>query len=203
MVSAYINNDDIKAANFPDLSGIDEYGLWRGFDQCVNLTSFSMPKLIDISSRGMCYAFRVFRNCFSLSTASFPMLSSIGRDGMSYAFWNRINLTEASFPMLAKMSDGGISHAFYNCSSLTEVSFPMLNSIGVRGMWQSFQNCSSLSSLEFQELTNIQTTTFQNVLISLTNISVHFRADMEATFSTNTYIQNGMGGTNTTIIYDL
>ena len=27
MASAYINNDEINAANFPDLSGIDERGL--------------------------------------------------------------------------------------------------------------------------------------------------------------------------------
>ena len=27
MASAYYNNDDIKAANFPDLSGIDQRGL--------------------------------------------------------------------------------------------------------------------------------------------------------------------------------
>ena len=53
MLCAYYDNKDIKAANFPDLSGIDEYGLWLGFDQCVNLTSFSMPKLTDINSRGM------------------------------------------------------------------------------------------------------------------------------------------------------
>ena len=50
MVSAYINNDEIKEVNFPDLSGIDRYGLYCGFASCDNLTSFSMPKLTDIGS---------------------------------------------------------------------------------------------------------------------------------------------------------
>ena len=53
MLCAYYNNDEIKEVNFPDLSGIDKYGLNHGFFNCDNLTSFSMPKLTDISSNGM------------------------------------------------------------------------------------------------------------------------------------------------------
>ena len=57
MASAYIDDDTVIEANFPDLSGIDEYGLRYGFASCDNLTSFSMPKLTDISSYGMWGAF--------------------------------------------------------------------------------------------------------------------------------------------------
>ena len=53
MLRAYYNNDEIKEVNFLDLSGIDRYGLYRGFTNCDNLTSFSMPKLTDISSYGI------------------------------------------------------------------------------------------------------------------------------------------------------
>ena len=53
MLCAYYDNDEIKEVNFPDLSGIDNWGLRYGFASCDNLTSFSIPKLTDISNAGM------------------------------------------------------------------------------------------------------------------------------------------------------
>ena len=172
MYSSFSPSQDVE---FPDLTSIDNSGMYSAFQYCTGITSISFPVLTSIGGSGMYYA---FQSCSSITSVSFPALTSIGQNGMYYAF--------------------------QSCSSITSVSFPALTSIGQNGMYYAFRYCEKLESISFPELTQV-TSPFNNYTFAgcdaLTEI--HFRADMQATIEALSGYANKFGAPNASLIFDL
>jgi hypothetical protein len=129
----------LTTASFPEVTSIcgnDNYYDSGAFSYCIDLSTVSFPKLINIGA----YA---FSNCGYLTTVSFPNATTIG----AYAFSSCWYLTTASFQEVTSIGNG----AFIGCTYLTSVSLPKVTSIGV----EAFYNCTSLTTVSFPEATNI------------------------------------------------
>lgn len=177
----FSNCSNLISAEFPNLSAVYEGSLYGTFDRCYKLSSISFPALSTLQ-------FREFQNAFTHCgtnyytaklTIEFPVLQQIGYESMQYAFrWSAID--SISFPELTAIQQYGLGEAFcYNTN------------------YEGF-------NIEFPKLTEIDNYSFQNMLQYATPyISVHFRADVESKISGHVDIQNCMGNSEATIIYDL
>ena len=223
LFNAFVSCDNLTSFSMPKLQQANaggsagyidgpRYGISYTFKGCKNLISAEFPSLSNVGP----YFFSMinaFNNCTSLKSVSFPALSVIQSSDsivlspvswFSYGCQNCSSLTSLEFPVLTAIYYAGLDYCCQNCSSLSSFSLPECQTIVSSGVFnRSFQNCSSLKELSFPKLSSIGLNTFINALVNCQNVSVHFRADAEDDFSQFSNIQNGMGGTNTTIVYDL
>ena len=223
LYNAFVSCDNLTSFSMPKLQQANaggsagyidgpRYGLGSTFEYCKNLISAEFPSLSNVGPYffGM---YRIFRGCTNLKSVSFPALSVIQSSDnialspagwFSYGCQNCSSLTSLEFPVLTAIYYIGLENCCQNCSSLTSFSLPECQTIVSSNVFQSsFYNCVSLRELSFPKLSSIGLNTFNRTLLRCQNVSVHFRADAEEDFSQFSNIQNGMGGTNTTIIYDL
>ena len=93
------------------------------------------------------------------------------------------------------------------CTNLQTIAFPSLATINGRLDFQdAFRGCKNLSSIYFNSLTTVTSTSvnaFQNALYGVDGCTVHFNSSVQSTIGTWANVTSGMGGTNTTILFDL
>ena len=104
--------------------------------------------------------------------------------------------------------NNAFSSAFYGCTSLTSVDFSSLTTVsGSNAFSYAFYICTSLTSVSFPALTTSSfgtaTNQFDNMLSGVRGCTVHFPASIQSTIGNWTSVQNGFGGTNTTVLFDL
>ena len=92
------------------------------------------------------------------------------------------------------------------------MSFPSLKKIGFAGFGETFSRDTSLRTVSFPSLepsnfTDEDTETtgnyFYGMLSGCNGVTVHFPADLEPLLINRSYVIDGFGGTNTTILYDI
>ena len=117
------------------------------------------------------------------------------------------NITSASFPNLTTVTGNDVFiGAFEDCSNLSSVSFPKLETVSDESfLYSTFIYCTSLTSLSFPSLKSLSSEEYQfnNTLSGVTGCTVHFPSNLQSIIGSWTNITNGMGGTNTTILFDL
>lgn len=133
--------------------------------------------------------------------------SITGREALSRAFMGCTSLLSFNLPKLKTLSTQNyiLYRAFRGCTSLSSVDFTSLETIsGQYIMLETFYNCTSLTTLSFPALKTVSNTNnFNNMLSNVTGCTVHFRADVEDTIGAFASVQNGFGGTNTVVLFDL
>lgn len=185
---SYMGN--IRSVVFPDLESITRNNaLEQGFgiEQVVPndaLETIIFSKLKTVSGRyGMmtCFGGREHFNNFDSSV--FPVLEELtGSDAMNKCFTKCTSLTSAIFPSLKIMTgDSALRYCFNDCTSLTSISFP------------------ALKSDSFGSYTN----QFSGMLNSCSNVTVHFPSNLQSVIGSWSDVQNGFGGTNTVVLFDL
>lgn len=170
---------------------------------CPNLTSFNAHKFIGFNNNsGFSYG---CQNCTSLTSVDFSSVVYINSyGGMNSAFQNTA-LSSISFDSLVVVTGGmAFNYAFSQCSNLTTAYFPSLRRAYIgNGFINCFSQCTAFSTISFPALKEIQQGCFSNTLVGCSNVTVHFPSNMQSTMSSWAEISNGMGGTNTTILFDL
>ena len=82
-------------------------------------------------------------------------------------------------------------------------NFYKLREVGNYSFYVTFRNCPSLSELSFNSLQTATETSFNNMLLNNSNVTVHFPSNLQSTMSSWSDVLAGFGGTNTTILFDL
>lgn len=151
---------------------------YHAFDSCRSLTSVNLNSLTTISGTECCSG--MFRWCSSLSISELPELTTISGNYACNGMFEACNITSFSFPKLTTITGNmAIEYMFRGCTNLTTLSFPVLSDVGSR------------------------TNQFDYMLDNCSNVTVHFPAAMQSTMGSWTSVQNGFGGTNTTVLFDL
>lgn len=160
----FLQNDNIKTVNFPDLYSIPgSYALSNTFNTCEGLTSVTFTGLHEITGTYALYV--AFNACTNLSTLTFPALTGIsGGSACRNMAVGCTSLTSISYPSLTKVN-GTLAFytAFQGCTSLSSVSFPELAQIGsdtatggnAQHFALAFDGCTSLTELRFPKLEKI------------------------------------------------
>lgn len=192
-----------------DISGIEAIplgtsysnALYNMFNGCVALTTVNF-KVKTIQSN-YCLAY-MFKSCTSLTTLDLSSLTSANAlYGMNNMCNGCISLTSVDLSELTYLASSAASYMFDGCTSLTTMSFTALATLNANSLQYAFRNCTALTTLNFPALTSAQNSSFANTLNGCTGVTVHFPAAMQSTMQSWTNIQNGMGGTNTTVLFDL
>lgn len=179
------------------------------FSDCSSLSSADLSSLTTVSgSASFNYA---FQRCSSLSSVNLSSLTTArGSTAFYGAFRNCTLLTSVDLSSLTTVSVGSniFTNTFWGCTSLASVN---LSSLSVMSSYQcftyAFRDCTSLTSLSFPSLTTTSfgnyTNQFDYMLYGCTGVTVHFPSAIQATIGSWASVQNGFGGTNTTVLFDL
>lgn len=187
----------------------------HAFDCCQALTRADLSSLTSIStSTAMEYC---FDNCHYLTSVDLSNVVSIsGLKSFAHTFFNCTRLISVDLSGLqtidGSFGSGNTEEPFYGafelCSSLPSMVFDNLSLIlGNYAMEYAFRDCTSLTSLSFPSLNSNSfgsyTKQFSYMLYGVTGCTVHFPSNLQSVIGNWTDVQNGFGGTNTTVLFDL
>lgn len=203
--SQTFNNAVVSEVDFSSLTSITGRSSFQNTFLSCKIKNLEFPKLTTITGTN-------FQACFnsniSLETVSFPKLTSIQSFNNTFAYCS--GLTTVSFPELATItqSSSGLQDCFSGCSSLVSITFPKLSYVGGGNcFWRTFQNCTSLKDIYFPALNsksfNNYTSIGFSMLQGVTGCTVHFPSNLQSVIGSWSDVQNGFGGTNTTVLFDL
>ena len=178
------------------------------FSGCTGLTSVDLSSLTTVSgSKAFYYAFYI---CPSLTSVDLSSLTTVSSgNAFESAFSRCTSLTSVDLSSLTTVSGSrAFNYAFYMCTSLTSVDLSSLTTLtGPYALVYAFQGCTGLISVSFPALTTSSfgtaTNQFDSMLVGVTGCTVHFPAAIQSTIGNWTSVQNGFGGTNTTVLFDL
>lgn len=182
-------NVDITVADFRGITAVASSGLSNCFQGCTSLITLDLS---DVTSLTGGYALsNVCNGCTSLANVYLNSLMYAGD------------------PYVGSASNSALYYAFYGCTSLTSVVFTSL--LGIYGnncMNQCFGGCTSLTTLSFPALTSAGIDSYgdsklKNMLSGCSNVTVHFPSNLQSVIGSWYDVQNGFGGTNTTVLFDL
>ena len=196
---------NIDLSNLTTLSGGS--GCQAMFYGCTGLTSIDLSSLITVGGSGTCQ--NMFQGCTRLTNIDLSNLATVsGSSGCQAMFYGCAGLTSIDLSSLITVSgQSACASMFYGCTNLASVNISKLAKLGTsNNISQMFRNCTSLTELRFSGLpytaTNINSA-FSNTLQGVTGCTVHFPSDWQTTMSSWSNITNGLGGTNTTVLFDL
>ena len=148
--------------------------MWKFYNN--NITSIEFPDLEKLHAPSCCES--AFKNT-SVSSVTWSKLDEIsGANALYEAFYNT-GLASIVIPASVISGRNCLNGAFANSRQLTAVSFPNLTNVGS------------------------ETTQFDNMLQGVSDCAVMFPQDMESVIGNWTSVQNGFGGTNTTVLFSL
>ena len=194
----------LTTVDLSNLQYVGSYGLSSTFDGCTSLTTVDLSNLqrndggmantfwgctgligVNLSGVVSCDSYSGFNSCF----ADCSSLTSINLSSLVYAYGDCFNST------------------FSGCTNLTSVNLSKLIRIGTESCFNStFVDCTSLTTLSFNNLaytTEDISYSFDNMLSNCDGVTVHFPAEWQTEMENWDSVQNGFGGTNTTILWDL
>lgn len=201
-------NPSIQSVSFPNLTTVSSqnavgYGFYGS-----SLTSVDLSALTTISGKQAFY--RAFQENLSLTTVDLSALTTIsGQNGAQYMFYDCANLVNVSISNLTSITgQGGATHMFAECPKLTSMTFTSLSTLTASAALSNlFKSCYSLTSVSFPALTSTSfgsyTNQFTSLLADVDGCTVHFPSNLQSVIGSWDEIQDGFGGTNTTILYDL
>lgn len=199
------NSSGLVSADFSNVTNLTGNSAFRSSFTNTPLESFEMNYVTSASQNSFA---NCFDRCSNLTYFSMSGLEDCGFAALSYVCNGCQALTHFDLSNLKVLSGASAFFgAFRNCKSLTTCSFPSLTTINGNG---DFVNCwrdaSNISSIYFNSLTTVtstQTNAFMSALAGVDGCTVHFNSSVQATIGTWANVTSGMGGTNTTILFDL
>ena len=206
----YSRNTSITGAvafgSLTTVSGRD--GCVSMFYGCTGITSVDLSSLTTVSGYSGCQS--MFSGCSGLTSFDLSSLTTVsGRDGCAYMFQGCTGLTSVDLSSLTTISGyEGCYTMFEGCTGLTSVDLSSLATINSSyGCSNMFAGCTSLTTLSFPALTSTTLdyykNQFNNMLRGVTGCTVHFPSNLQSVIGSLSYVTNGFGGTNTTVLFDL
>ena len=196
----------LTGISFANVLRVHSYGLDYTFNECENLTgNVSFPSLVNIQASDEC-CFQGTFSYTSIQSASFSALTTIAApQAFVYCFEESL-LEDINFESLQSVTGDYAFNAAFVQTSLTNVSFPSLTTITGEGAFSYAFDSANLQSLSFPVLTTVASEDkgiFDSMLENINNCTVHFPAALQATIGNWTSVQNGFGGSGTTVLFDL
>ena len=181
------------------------YGM---FQYCA-VTTTGLDNLEEINGNMACD--HMYYKCPNLVSTGLHSLRKIsGSQACNEMFEDNTALTDACLENLVEANNQmSMREMFIGCTALETVRFTKLRSLNqTRILEMAFKNCTSLREIYFPSLTTIYSNaTFGEIgdgmLYGCTDVTVHFLASMQSVIGNWTAVQNGFGGTNTTVLFDL
>ena len=178
------------------------------FYNCSGLTKVDLSSITGTVTSGSIQY--LFANCPDLEEVNLSGITQIGTNSgasvLGYWFYRCPKLTKVDLSNVTSIRKGGLNQTFADCTSLASVSFDSLINVQYNGFMSTFSGCTSLARLDFPVLnqTNYgESLQFTGMLSGCSNVTVHFPASQRTILSNWNVVQNGFGGTNTTVLYDL
>ena len=205
----FINNGYIKGSiNLSSLKNISVSGCYGMFEQQIGITSVDLSSLEIIDKANACYG--MFKANTSLTSTGLSNLTTIsGMNSCNGMYYGDTSLTSTGLSNLTTISgDYACQDMFRLCTGITSETFSKLDTItGSNAMFTMFAENGNLRYLAFPALTlnsfGSNTSQFNSMLYGCRSVVVHFPSNLSALLGSWTSIQNGFGGTNTTILFDL
>lgn len=141
----------------------------------------------------------------NIQSVSFPDLIKIHTPSACESAFKNASITDIVWNKLDELSGtDALNEAFYN-TQLTSVVISATKITGRRVLQGCFAKCNKLTTVIFTSLEDVgdETSQFDNMLQGVNGCTVSFPANMRSTLEGWTSIQNGFGGTNTTILYNM
>lgn len=211
------------------LTKIEEDDIFNSFAQnnyFPNITSVDLSNLTTIGGTTSCQ--NMFRSCTGITSVNLNSLGKIigGAYSCQNMFTADTGLTSIDLSSLTEINGnsscmqmflgctgiitvdlsglttiGGLTDCqqmFQGCTGITSLTFDSLEEInGSSACYTMFSGCTSLTTLSFPALkTVLNNQVFSNMLLGVTGCTVHFPSNLSS------YNFN-VGGTNTTVLYDL
>ena len=196
----------LTSISLPSLKAISvSTACQRMFQYCTGLTGINLKIQAISNSNSASY---MFASCSNISNLDFSSLITVsayyGSDNMFNGCTGLVSANLSSFIMATGQSC--CQAMFSGCSNLASVDISHLAKLSSGSLSQMFRNCTSLTSLSFDNLvytTSNINSAFQNTLQGVTGCTVHFPSDWQTAMASYSNITNGLGGTNTTVLFDL
>jgi surface protein len=194
---------DLTPVTTLDLSHIVEIADRDMFSSAFNnfsatMTSVDLSSLKTISDYQSCYY--MLSNNVNLANVNISSLRTIsGPYACNYMFYGCTAITSIDLSSLETVSFyGSCRYMFQNCTGLSSVNLSSLTNItNAYGCADMFSGCTGLTDIKFPSLKTVyDNQVFSNMLANVTGCTVHFPSNMSS------YDFN-VGGTNTTVLYDL
>lgn len=198
------------------------------FSNCTGITSIDLSALTTIGSTISLFALNsgsqccnMFQGCTGITGAlNLSSLTTVkGTNSCNAMFSGCTNITSVDLSGLRSITKTSslstanreqytCSNMFVGCTSLKNIDLSSLSKIDVKQACNyMFQNCTSLMTLSFPALKSNSfgsyTDQFDDMLAYDTGVTVHFPSNLQSVIGSWTSVQNGFGGTNTTILFDL
>ena len=180
-------------------------GCRQMFSGCTGLTNLNLGKFESAKQINCCTD--MFNTCVGLTSVNLgALISASGSSACSQMFVDCSHVASVDLSKLTILGQSSFTNVFNRCSSLASVNISHLAKVGNSSLQGTFSNCTSLTSLSFNGLaytaTNINSA-FYNTLQGVTGCTVHFPSDWQTDMANYSNITNGLGGTNTTVLFDL
>lgn len=199
-----------------DLSSLTEVSGTESMESfcegCINLTSVDLSNLTTVSGSGAMD--RAFYGTNLTGALDLSSLQTLSGASFTNTFGNCPNISSIDLSSLASLSAGVSMNGTFSLSTnptttlpLTSVTFTSLATVsGTAPMRNIFQRRDGLEIFfpAFNSNTfGVMTTYLDNIVASAVGCTVHFPSNMQAVIGSWSSVQNGFGGTNTTVLWDL
>ena len=198
----FINANNITLINNPQTFGYCFFQNYNVVETGINNVQVIMNAVRAFD--GYCY------QCSSLQTTGLSNLSEINSSNYAFdsAFEGCTSLTDPELYNLVKIynSDSAFYKAFKGCTNIKTARFNKLKYITIKddALYYMFSG-SGIENIYFPSFRAEENEdgVFTYLLSSVSNCTVHFYKNDMATMSGWYDVTSGMGGTNTTVLFDL
>lgn len=199
-------------SSFIDLSGVDSltamYIFRHAYYQNSGLTgTIDMSSIKNMTSSTCANMFSETKNITKIDLSGLLKTTGTGSSSPLYNFASNSEKLQ-SVDLSSLVLTQSIQSAFYGCPLLTTVDLSSLKSVGSSAFQYTFGN-TAITDLKMPAITNssfgTQTNCFNNMLTSLTNVTVHFPSNVQAKIETLTGYSTTapFGATSGTVLFDL
>ena len=194
--SAFVNSQELTKIN-------GSHSLWKAFYRQTGITETGLDNITEIS--GFYPMESTFFGCSGLTRSGLGKIKTIPSLGGSTFLWCS-SLTDIEMDNLETIT-GGNTYMFSGCG-MTTVEFPKLTNIACsNALYNWFWRCNSLQTVFFPALKSTSfgsyTNQFSGMIREVSGCTVHFPSNLQSVIGSWSDITGGMGGTNTTVLFDL
>ena len=194
--------DIVGLVDFRDLENVADSGMMMAFDGAA-IKGVNLASLKVVTSLQALY--RAFAGT-QIESYNLDNLEEIRAVYGFYGVFSSSDVRSAYFPKLKILSGANcFASAFYGCSSCGYAQFPELETITGAGALQSAFAYTKITRLEFPSLRDFGNATnyFNGMLVGVSGCLVRFPSNLESIIGDWSDVQNGFGGTDTTVLFDL
>lgn len=200
----------VDLSSLTELTGTETL---EGFcENCSSLTSVDLSNVVTINGSGVMD--RAFYGTSLSGALDLSSLQTVSGTVLTSTFANCPNISSIDLSSLTTLSTGVSMNGTFGLSNnptsplpLTSVTFTSLATVnGTAPMRNIFQRRDGLT-INFPAFNSntfgVQTTYLDNIVAGAVGCTVHFPSNMQAIIGNWNSVQNGFGGTNTTVLWDL